>query len=141
MISSLEFTMKKFLYIVFLLAVSACSTAFGRENKKISTMVPDSASKDTTEYDLIINDPGFETWLATEPPEEYLSLNYYETMNKLYVPEWNYRYFSERYGDEYGSYIDYDPRINYGLDLNYKLYYYFKYFEKMNNTKLYPVFR
>ncbi len=36
------------------------------------------------------------------------------------------------------SYIDYRPNIDYGLDLNYKLYYYFKYFEERNNIRLLP---
>ncbi len=42
---------------------------------------------------------------------------------------------------EYDSYIDYNPNIDYGLDLNYKLYYYFRYFEEKHGIRLYPAFR
>jgi hypothetical protein len=61
--------------------------------------------------------------------------------NRLYVSEWNYRYTTIKNHGEYDSFIDYDPETDYGLDLNYKLYYYFKYFEEKHGTKLYPSFR
>ena len=62
-------------------------------------------------------------------------------MKPLYVSEWNYRYTTIKNHGEYDSFIDYNPETDYGLDLNYKLYYYFKYFEEKHGTKLYPSFR
>ncbi len=94
------------------------------------------AAKDTSEYRLLIIDPGYESWLATQPPDEFYSNDYYSTKNNLYVLEWNLRYNTSFNKDLYDNYIDYNPRIDYGIDLNYKLYYYFKYFEKTNHIKL-----
>jgi hypothetical protein len=133
--------MKKYVFILFFLLISAYSHALSQENLPASRVPADTVSVDSTEYELIIFDPGFENWLIGKRPKEYHSQNYYENMNRLYVSEWNYRYFSSKDRGEYDSYIDYDPDINYGLDLNYKLYYYFKYFEETHNTRLYPAFR
>jgi hypothetical protein len=36
----------------------------------------------------------------------------------------------------YQNSIDYNPRIEYGIDINYKLYYYFRYFEETNHISL-----
>jgi hypothetical protein len=36
----------------------------------------------------------------------------------------------------YENYIEYNPRIDYGIDINYKLYYFFKYFEETNHISL-----
>ena len=42
--------------------------------------------------------------------------------------EWNARNRNPlRYGGFYETYIDYDPYKDYGLDLNYRLYYYFQF--------------
>ncbi|MEX0982231.1 MAG: DUF6146 family protein [Bacteroidales bacterium] len=96
-------------------------------------------SKDSVEYELIIIDPGFEFFLATQKPMEFYSQSYYETWNYRYVTEWNYRHSQPlTYGDIYETYIDYSPHIDYGLELNYKLYYYFRFFEKKHGVKLLP---
>ena len=46
---------------------------------------------------------------------------------------------TSRNNGRYETYIDYNSNTDYGLDLNYKLYYYFKYFEETNKVKLYPI--
>ena len=48
----------------------------------------------------------------------------------------NLRYTSENSNGLYDNYIDYNPDADYGMDLNYRLYYYFKYFEETNHVKL-----
>ncbi len=88
-------------------------------------------AKDSTEYELIVLDPKFESWLATQPPANYHSRQYYETWNRQYVNEWNQRHNNPmRYGDFYETKIDYNPNVDYGLELNYKLYYYFRFIEE-----------
>ena len=67
---------------------------------------------------------------------EYYSESYYKTWNKLYVIEWNARYISQAQSGLYETYIDYDPLIDYGIELEYKLYYYFQFFEDTNNIIL-----
>jgi hypothetical protein len=117
------------------------SYAFSQGEKAGNKPATDTISVDSIEYELIVIDPGFETWLYTKPPMEFYSKEYYASMNRLYVSEWNYRYSTLKNHGEYDSYIDYEPETDYGLELNYKLYYYFKYFEEKHRTKLYPSFR
>jgi hypothetical protein len=89
-----------------------------------------TSSKDSTEYELIVLDPKFDSWLATQPPANYYSQQYYENWNQRYVTEWNYRHDNPiRYGNFFETRIDYDPNTDYGLELNYKLYYYFRFIE------------
>ena len=85
---------------------------------------------DTTEYQLIIIDIGFESWLATQKPVDYYSNEYLRTWNIRYVTEWNYLYNSGRYPEYIGSYVDYRSDTDYGIELNYKLYSYFQFFEE-----------
>lgn len=97
----------------------------------------DTLKADSIEYKLIVFDPGFDSWLVTKPSMNYYSNDYYRIKNKFYVTEWNYRYsLPLKFGSRYDSRIEYDPAIDYGLELNYRLYYYFLYFEEKNHTKL-----
>lgn len=91
---------------------------------------------DSLEHELTIIDPGFDVWLATQPPIDFYSYEYYRQKNIMYVNEWNRRYNSGRNRGLYEYYIDYSPNINYPPDLNYRLYNYFRYFEKTNRVKL-----
>jgi hypothetical protein len=94
---------------------------------------------DSVEYELIVMDPGYESYLAMQPHMEYHTQQYYENWNLRYVREWNYRHSQPlRYGDIYETYIDYRPEIDYGLELNYRLYHYFRFFEKKNGVDLLP---
>jgi hypothetical protein len=96
------------------------------EKVQITTVGTDSA-----QYELIITDVKFESYLLTQPPAEYYSKEYYKTWNFRYVTEWNNRYHNPtQYGTFYETEINYSPHIDYGLKLNYKLYYYFLFIEK-----------
>ena len=89
------------------------------------------AIKDSTQYELIVFDSGFDFWLASQHSESY-----YQSMNHLYAIEWNRRYAA---GDpRINSYIDYSLNRDYGFDFNYKLYMYFRFFEDTNRIKLIP---
>jgi hypothetical protein len=108
-----------------------------QKNRDPVKVKPDTITVDSVEYKLIVLDPGFDTWLATKPPVNFYSKEYYELKNKLYVTEWNYRYqHALHYGDLYENLIDYDFNTDYGLELNYRLYYYFRFFEETNHVKL-----
>ncbi len=129
-----------FLMVISVLVVSSCKTTkeASAPEQKVQLVENDSIEEsDSTEYELVVLDPGFESWLATQPPKEYHSQRFYENRNTRYVIEWNQRHDSPlRYGDFYQTRIDYDPHIDYGLELNYKLYYYFRYIEKEYGIKL-----
>jgi hypothetical protein len=133
--------MSKIYSILFFALVFSFSDAFSQGDKAGNKQAADTISADSIEYELIVIDPGFDTWLYTKPPMKFYTQEYYATMNRLYVSEWNYRYTTLKNHGEYDSYIDYEPETDYGLELNYKLYYYFKYFEEKHGTKLYPSFR
>ena len=91
------------------------------------------------EYEVIIIDPGFNSWLAGRArPRNYYSLQYLENKNYIYVIEWNIRANNpSRYSSElYGMRIDYDPNIKYGYEVNYLLYNYFIYFQQKYHQRL-----
>jgi hypothetical protein len=124
--------MKNAVFIMFAILIAACNS-----NKKVvknnaGERVEIEAVDDSTEYELIVFDPGYESFLITQPyPKNYYSNEYYKNWNIQYVTEWNYRYdHPDVYGDFYETRIDYDPSIDYGLDFNYRLYQYFQFIDK-----------
>ena len=122
-----------------LTAIFICLTPFLAAQQDTLRFEGNVGSNDSVEYELIVMDPGYESFMATQKPMEFYSQSYYENWNQRYVLEWNYRYSqSLRYGGIYETYIDYSPHIDYGLELNYKLYYYFRFFEKKYGVKLLP---
>ena len=89
-------------------------------------------ANDDLEYEIIIIEPGFNTWLLiTAKPEGYYSQSYLESRNRIYVNAWNNRVLQPyKYNPNlYGMQIDYDSSIDYGYEVNYKLYNYFIYFQ------------
>jgi len=87
-------------------------------------------ANDSLEYEILIIDIGFELYLQTiAKPANFYSQSYYELKNQFYVIEWNIRALNPlRYNSSiYENVIDYDPNIDYGLDVNYKLYNYFEF--------------
>ncbi|MGB6151689.1 MAG: DUF6146 family protein [Pricia sp.] len=98
-------------------------------------------ASDSTEYEIIIIDPGFNTWLLSiARPEGYYSQSFLENRNQILVTNWNQRALQPlRYGgDLYQMQIDYSSNIDYGYEVNYKLYNYFVYFQRKYNQRLGP---
>ncbi|WP_066218580.1 DUF6146 family protein [Formosa haliotis] len=94
---------------------------------------------DSLEYEIIIIEPGFNYWLAsTARPEGYYTQQFLESRNYVMVVEWNNRVINPgRYDPNlYELTIDYRPNIDYGYEVNYKLYNYFIYFQIKYNQKL-----
>lgn len=89
-------------------------------------------ANDKLEYEIIIIEPGFNTWLlSVAKPEGYYSQEFMEIRNRILVTEWNIRVLQpQRYDPNlYELEIDYQPNIDYGYEVNYKLYNYFIYFQ------------
>lgn len=137
--------MKKCISIlIVLLTIIACSSA--SQNiastdtaavKKISDTV--RIANDSLEYEVIIIDNGFSTWLASRAyPRNYYSLQYLENKNYLYVTEWNNRVLQpQRYNPNlYEMSINYRPDIHYGYEVNYLIYNYMIYFQNTYKQKL-----
>lgn len=94
-----------------------------------------------TEYEIIIIDPGFYTWLKSiARPEGYYSQSFLENRNYLMVVEWNNRVLQPMQYDPnlYELQINYENNIDYGYEVNYKLYNYFIYFQRKYNQRLGP---
>lgn len=102
--------------------------------KKVEIIDP----KDSVEYEIIIFDAKFDVYLASiAKPMEFYSNDYYRSWNIRYVQVWNERHSNPlKYGDFYESSIDYDASTDYGLELNYKLYNYFRFVEDEYNINL-----
>lgn len=89
-------------------------------------------ANDELEYEIIIIEPGFNTWLVSRAqPEGYYSQQFLEARNQQYVIAWNQRVMQPmQYNPNlYEMQIDYRPGIDYGYEVNYKLYNYFIYFQ------------
>ncbi|WP_289045752.1 DUF6146 family protein [uncultured Olleya sp.] len=96
-------------------------------------------SSQETEYDIIIIEPGFNAWLnSIAQPEGYYSQQYLENKNLFYVNEWNSRVRQpQRFSPSlYELNIDYQSNIDYGYEVNYKLYNYFVYFQNRYKQNL-----
>ena len=124
------------LILLICLGVISCNTPkLANTNVKTSSNVEKDTvriANDDLEYEIIIIDPGFSTWLlSTAKPEGYYSQEFMETRNQINVLEWNNRVLQpQRYNPSlYEMRIDYNPNIDYGYEVNYKLYNYFMYFQ------------
>lgn len=94
--------------------------------------------QDTTEYELVVIDPGFDQWYLTNYSEARDHLNeYYREMDQVAVASWNNDYRTGRNSRIIDSYIDYQPNIDYGIDVNRKLFWYFKYVKTTYGIRLF----
>lgn len=133
------------IYVAILLVTSffsACSSTAKAPGTQIhyTTMELEEVSDSGEEYDIIITDPGYDSFLLTQKPMEFYSQSYYENWNRYYVTDWNAKvqtqaYRNQRYNDVFETYINYEPSINYGLTVNYKLYNYFLFVQKRYGVK------
>ncbi|RMZ50550.1 hypothetical protein EB822_07680 [Flavobacteriaceae bacterium PRS1] len=125
-----------FLILLVCFGIYSCKTSY----KKTTTSIEDNLkaqdtvriANDELEYEILIIEPGFNFWLqSTAKPEGYYSQSFLEGRNQLFVSEWNNRVLHpQRYDPRlYELSIDYNPSIDYGYEVNYKLYNYFIYFQ------------
>lgn len=110
--------------------------AFELEEEK-----PVTISNEEVEYEITIIDPGFDFWLRSiARPEGYYSQNFLESRNSIMVIEWNQRVLLPLQFNPnlYMMQIDYQLGIDYGYEVNYKLYNYFIFFQRKYNQRLGP---
>ncbi len=96
-------------------------------------------SNDKVEYEITIIEPGFATWLQSiARPEGYYGQSFLENRNRIWVVNWNQRVLQPTLYDSglYEMQIDYRPNIDYGYEVNYKLYNYFVYFQRKYKQRL-----
>ena len=85
-------------------------------------------ANDELEYEIIIIEPGFNGWLlGNARPRGFYSQSFLETRNMILVSNWNIRVLQPNsYNPNlYELQIDYNSNIDYGYEVNYKLFNYF----------------
>lgn len=136
--------MKK-IVISLLLIIALASCHFGKnivnkEKKSTAEKTSDTIriANDSLEYEVIIIDSGFNSWLyGNAQPRGFYSESYLENRNQIYVNEWNNRVMQPlRYNNLYEMQINYDRNIHYGYEVNYLIYNYMIYFQIMNKQQL-----
>lgn len=134
--------MKNLLYVFILgLFIYSCSSSQTRDMSQQDQPATNDTvviANDELEYEIIIIEPGFAYFLASEAqPEGYYTQSYLENKNRYLVSDYNQRVQQPfRYDpDIYVQEINYDPNIDYGYEVNYKLYNYFVYLSRKYNQR------
>ncbi|UOU99097.1 DUF6146 family protein [Chryseobacterium daecheongense] len=115
--------MKNLILIVALVFISfGCQSQTTPKNEQEKSEIKPSKNEDG-EWDITVLDSQFDYFLnAIAKPMNQYSEPYLKSKNAILVSEWNSYYFSGRYRNIVESSIEYDPRENYGLKFEYKLY-------------------
>lgn len=130
--------MKKFILIAICISTMiSChfdKNAVAKEKSDFSKKNSDTLriANDSLEYEVIIIEPGFQGWLASQArPRGYYSESYLENRNQIYCTEWNNRVLQpQQYNVRlYEMQIDYNPSLHYGYEVNYLIYNYFIFFQ------------
>lgn len=112
-----------------------------KENEMSPSAVVDTIRIENKEldYEIIIMDTGFESWLVTQRSPDFYTQPTLESKNRFYVMEWNRRVMNPLVYNPhlYMQQIDYDHQIDYGMEVNYLLYMYFQFFQDKYNQRLY----
>lgn len=145
--------MKNLLYFLILgLSIYSCSSSRSTDGVLYGTTDPEpydttdvAVEYDTViienpelEYEIIIIEPGFSTFLnSVARPEGYYTQSYLENKNQFLVTDYNQRVRQpQRYNPNiYAQEIEYDPQIDYGYEVNYKLYNYFVFLARRFNQR------
>ncbi len=133
----------RYLIILFLAAsLISCSTQKQGTKQvfKDSKMNTDTIriANDSLEYEIVIVEPGFNAWLASQRPRGYFGLNYLDQRNDFYIIIYNMRVNDPMGFDQnlYPFRINYEMDVDYGYEVNYLLYHYFLFFEDKYNQRL-----
>lgn len=126
--------MKKLLIPSFIILLAwSCSPS----QKAASAVKPPIIKNDSTEYEIIVIDPGFDHWyLMNFSQTKDYNNTYYRGKNQFGVSNWNDYFTRNRYPKAIDSSIDYDYSVDYGIEVNRKLFWYFKYIENTFNIRL-----
>jgi hypothetical protein len=134
--------MKYLLVLLLAIFTISCSSTQKKtlqsfENSKVENDTITIAN-DSLEYEIIIIEPGFNAWLATQRPKGYYGQNYMEQRNQIFVTNYNIRANnpSQYTPNLYPQPINYEFDIDYGYEVNYLLYHYFLYFQEKYNQRL-----
>lgn len=121
------------LSFILLIITAACTS----QKVAHKSPAPKIKGEDSTEYELLVFDVGFESWYDFHnSPALSRSKTYYHDWNIQYVQEWNNRVISSRHSELFGDRIDYDFDVDYPYEIEHKLFYYFQYVEQVLKVHL-----
>jgi len=126
--------MKKLLFPVFiLLIIWACTpsqkTGSVSKNKVVQI--------DSMEYEITIIDYDFDNWyLLNYSPSKDYSNEYYRSKNHIGVGNWNDYFARGKYSRVIENNIYYNYSTDYGIEVNRKLFWYFKFIEETYHIRL-----
>ncbi len=122
--------------ILMILLIWDCSTPKGVVKLEKTQLVEVA---DTTTYELITFDSKFESWYVLQnSPAKYRLQSYYENWNRQYVSAWNYNATQRSKSSFFETIIGYEPNVDYGFEVNHKLFYYFQYVENELKIEIMP---
>ena len=136
--------MLKHVFIIILI-ISGISCSTSKKAPSSRAIEPIETSQDTIrivneelEYEIIIFETGFDSWLVTQFPRSFYSNETLAVKNNFLVVEYNIRVRDPmRYNSMlYVQLIDYRSNVDYGMEVNYLLYMYFKFFQQKYNQRL-----
>jgi len=123
----------RFVFIILsAILLFACNS-----QKDIVKIENESSNIDSVEYILIVDEINFNSWMITNSrPMRYYSHPYYKAWNKIYVGEINSRVLN---GAQipFTELINYNYSIDYGIELDYQLYWYFIFIQKKYDVTLF----
>ncbi len=120
--------------LVTIIAFASCKSTYSNADKDSNEITNDTIKikNDSLEYEIMIIEPGFNNWLATQQPRGYYGQSFLESRNQQFVQQYNYRVQNPLQFDPllYQQEINYSFNIDYGYEVNYMLYNYFVYFQQ-----------
>ena len=129
----------KHVIIIFvtIIAFASCKSTYSTADTSSNEISNDTIKikNDSLEYEIMIIEPGFNNWLAKQPPRGYYGQSFLESRNQQFVQQYNYRVQNPQQFDPlvYQQEINYSFNIDYGYEVNYLLYNYFVYFQQKYN--------
>lgn len=123
-------------WIVLILFFWACTAPKGVVKVEKNEAV---AATDSTEYELVTFDTKFESWyLMYNSAALSRSQTYYENWNRQYVSAWNFNAMQPSKSNFFEPIVGYEPEVDYGIEINHKLFYYFQYVENVLKIEIMP---
>lgn len=121
-------------------AIYSCGTGNTMNSSSSSEVIKNDTIRignESLDYEILIIESGFDSWLISQPPRGYYGQSLLETKNRSFVSEFNSRVLNpSKYSQKiYSERINYDPTVDYGYEVNYLLYNYFIYFQDKYNQK------
>jgi hypothetical protein len=124
-----------FIFWSMVLILWSCSAS--REAVKTSASLI-QGSNDSTQYEIRVIDPHFDHWYLTNfSPAKDRTNDFYREKNLEAVGTWNNYFHNGRCLWLIDSPINYFPEIDYGIDVNRILYWYFLYIHDKYRIKLF----